>query len=224
MRVNSVDTFSEVRYWNSMLRKGYAQKIPFSPAEAQEMGLQAEDAKCPVYIEGRDAETFEECMRSFRGEPGELWVFGGYRVLGGSRDKIMSMIRDLKKRKIVIVDVMNKERSDQQDSEMLDRALRQIMGSHKLKGSRKHARGIAAKGGRAKGSTAAAKRAERVPGDSISRLLWVVENRKVLTWRLLEWALGGKPFSTASLRRHYAPSPPPPPPPKKPKSQKARKQ
>ncbi len=181
-----------------MLRKGYAQKIPFSPAESQELGLLAEDAKCPVYIEGRGAETFGECLRAFRGEPGELWVFGGYRVYGGSRDAIMAVIRDLKRRKIITVDVMNKERSDQHDSEMLDRALRQIMGSHKLKGSRKHARSIAAKGGRAKGATAAAKRAEKMPDDAVRRL--VAKIGKKLSWRDVEEITT---FSTATIRRHY---------------------
>ncbi len=182
-----------------MIRKGYAQKIPFSPAESQEAGLLAEDAKCPVYTEGRQAENLFECLRSFRGEPGELWVFGGYRVLGGSRDKIMSVIRDLKKRKIVIVDVMNKERSDQQDSEMLDRALRQIMGSNKVRGSRKHARRIAALGGHAK---LEAFRKERMP-EEVAGPIWAAE--ELIIERRLELMnppMFEKKWTEASARRH----------------------
>lgn len=54
-------------------------------------------------------------------------------------------------------------------------------------------------------------RATCVPGDVIGRLLWSVENKQVITWRHLEWILGGKPFSVATIRRHYEASGPPPP-------------
>lgn len=181
-----------------MLKKGYAQKIPFSPAEAQEAGLHAEDAKLAVYLEGRDAETFVECLKSYREQPGELWVFGGYRVLGGSRDKIMSVIRDLKRRKIIVVDKMNNERMDQHDSEMLDRAMRQILGSNKVKGSSKHARQIGAQGGDAKAVSAKAKRDAIMREDIIRR----VTNHPKLTWADKVEILG-EPFNESTLRRHY---------------------
>lgn len=78
-------------------------------------------------------------------------------------------------------------------------------------GDKRKARQSGQAGGRAKAVVAAAKRAERVPDTTINRLLWVVENKQVVTWRLLEWILGGKPFSTGTIRRHYEASGPPPP-------------
>jgi hypothetical protein len=179
-----------------MIRKGYAAKIPFSPAEAQEAGLLAEDAKLPVYVEGRGGESLETCLMTFRAHPGELVVFGGLRVFGGSRDKIMSALRNLKARKIIVVDAMNKERSDTHGPEMLDRALRQILGSSKLKGSRKRARTIGAKGGEAKGKRAACKRAEIANPNVIRR---ICQHQK-LSWRDRAAILG---MSAATLRRNY---------------------
>ncbi len=82
-------------------------------------------------------------------------------------------------------------------------------------GNRKRAGLTGSEGGKAKAVVAAARRAERVPDDVIGRLIGVAEARKVLTWRLLEWALGGKPFSVGTLRRHYDGWPVPEPKPKK---------
>lgn len=176
---------------------GYAAKIPFSPAESQEAGLQA-DGVNTVYVEGRGAETLAACLVAFRERGGELHVFGGLRVLGGSRDKIVQVIRDLKRRKIVVVDNMNKERSDQHGTEMLDRAMRQILGSNKVKGSAKHARKIGALGGDAKAESAKAKRDAIMREDIIRR----VTNHPKLTWADKVEILG-EPFNESTLRRHY---------------------
>lgn len=184
-----------------MICKGYAAKIPFSSWEAQELGLEAEpfeNGKLAIYVEGRGAETLEQCLAAFRKEPGELWVYGGYRVLGGSREKIMAIIRDLKRRKIIVVDKMNKERSDQHDSEMLDRALRQILGANKVRGSRMFARKIAARGGKAKGESMERKRQE-IADEAVIRN---VVNCPLLTWEWKVKIFDGK-ISEATMRRRY---------------------
>ena len=174
---------------------GYAAKIPFSHTESQEAGLLASGVT-RVYVEGRDGENLDTCLMAFRGRPGELHVFGGYRVLGGSRDRIMAVVRDLKQRKIVVVDRMNGERNDLNDSEMLDRALRQILGSNKVRGSRKFARTIGAKGGKAKGKSGDCKRAEIANPEIIRRIC----AHPKLSWRDREAILG---IPAATLRRRY---------------------
>ena len=63
---------------------GYAAKIPFSPADAQEFGLHGMGIK-NVYVEGRGAETLESCLYAYRNEPGELHIFGSLRVFAGTR-------------------------------------------------------------------------------------------------------------------------------------------
>jgi hypothetical protein len=179
------------------MKIGYAAKIPFSPAESQETGLQAAGIE-KVWMEGRGAETLASCLVAFRERPGDLHVFGGLRVLAGSRDGIVKAVRDLKHRKIVVVDEMNKERSDQHGAEMLDRAMRQILGSNKVKGSSKFARKIGAQGGDAKAESAKAKRDAILREDIIRRIV----NAPELTWERKVEILG-EPFNESTLRRHY---------------------
>lgn len=181
-----------------MLKKGYAVKIPFSPAESQEAGLIGECAKLKVYSESRPGENWAECLKSFRDAPGELWVFGGYRILGGSRDKIMATLKDLKRRKIIVVDKMNNERSDGQDSEMLDRALRQILGNAKVRGTRKFAQKIGAQGGTERWRRAQERKNAIMHEDIVHRLC---RNEK-LSWREKAEILGA-PWTASSLFRQY---------------------
>lgn len=181
-----------------MLKKGFVAKIPFSPAESQESGLLAECAKLKVYSESRPGETWAECLKSFREAPGELWVFGGYRIFGGSRDKIMATLKDLKRRKIIVVDRMNGERSDINDSEMLDRALRQIHGNAKVRGSSKFAKKIGAQGGTERWRRAQERKNAILAADIVQRLAEAPE----LSWRRKAEILG-KPWTASSLFRQF---------------------
>jgi hypothetical protein len=152
----------------SAMSIGYAAKIPFSHEDQQEISLHAYGVN-NIYVEGRGGETLDEAIKWFRGKPGELHVYGGLRVLGGSREKIVKIVKDLKRLKIVVIDEMNKERSDRHETEMFDRALRQILGSNKVKRSRKFARAIGAKGGKGKLESMKAKRMPEV----IARPIWL---------------------------------------------------
>lgn len=185
-----------------MVCKGYVVKIPFSPAEAQEAGLLAADPKLPVYMEGRGAETLLTCLKAFRNEPGELWVFGGYRAFGGSRAAIMEVIRDIKRRELIVVDKMNNERSDKHDSEMLARALAQIAGSARMKNDRKHVRKIAQKGAATRAANNQAAKERILAADIQKRLGEAPE----LSWRRKAEILG-EPWTASSLFRAYGKKP-----------------
>jgi hypothetical protein len=134
-------------------------------------------------------------MRSDR----ELHVFGGLRVFGGSRDALVMAIKDFKRRKVIVVDDMNSERMDKHEAEMLDRALRQIMGANKIKGSRKHARRIGAKGGLAKLESYKAK---RMP-EAIAGPIWAATELTIAKrLELMNPPFFEKKWTEASARRH----------------------
>lgn len=178
------------------MKFGYTAKIPFSPCEAQEEGLKAAGVD-RIYVEGRGAENLAECFKSMRADK-ELHVFGGLRVFAGSRDSLVLAIKDFKKRKIVVVDDMNSERLDTHEAEMLVRALRQILGSNKVKGSRKFAREIAKRGGKAKGESMAKRR----DGIADKSVIVNVVNCPLLTWEWKVKIFDGK-ISEATMRRRY---------------------
>lgn len=150
-----------------------------------------------VYVEGRGAENLAECLKSLRNDR-ELYVFGGLRVFGGSREAVMLAIKDFKKRKLVVIDEMNSERLDTHEAEMLVRALRQIMGANKVRGSRKFARTIAKKGGQAKGEAMEGRRQEIADKDVITQVV----NCPLLTWEWKVKIFGGR-ISEATMRRRY---------------------
>jgi hypothetical protein len=183
---------------HAMLIKGYAAKFPFHPAETQAEGLRSHGCS-RIYVEGEGAETLETCCKSFRNEPGELWVFGGMRILGGNRVSIVEAMKDLKRRGIVLVDKMNNETSARHESEMLVRALKLIQGSAKMRNNRKFARKLGAMGGSTKGENAQAARDRIMAADIVRRLAQCPK----LTWRE-KAAILGPPFNSATLRRNYS--------------------
>ena len=93
---------------------------------------------------------------------------------------------------------MNKERSDQDGMAMLDRAIRQIHGNARVRGSRKFAQKIGAKGGDAKADSAKAKRDAIMREDIVRRIC----QHPKLTWQDRVDILG-EGFNESTLRRHY---------------------
>lgn len=197
------------------MERGFVKSIWKSPADKQRATLRADGlAVRDIYEHGKNGENIDVCINSFRGQGGTLKLAADFRVFGLSQKEITEAVDKCELAQIRIVDLSHPELKT--ISTQQRHAFAQLSGEARWGKDKKRAARTGKDGGHAKARYAAAKRAERVPDTTISRLLWVVENSKVLTWRLLEWALGGKPFSTGTLRRHYeAEAPPPDPKPKK---------
>lgn len=150
-----------------------------------------------TYINGRGAESLSACVAAFRGEPGELLVAADLRVFGESRKAILDTLAMLDRMKITVRDVAHKETSQ---PAMMDRALTALANYSKWKGGSKTQAKNGRQGGKLKATWQNMRRAEKVPEDVVRRLCACPK----LTWKDCEAILGGKPFSAATLRRHYA--------------------
>lgn len=197
------------------MEKGFVRKLPKMPTETQIATLRTKGLKANDIYDADKGEDVDSCLMSYRRDGGTLWIAADHRVFGDTQAKITDAVSKFEERRIRIVDLAHPELVT--ISKQQRYAFSRIAFMRRWDGDKRKAKRTGERGGRAKAVVAAAKRAERVPEDVIGRMLWTVENKQVLTWRLLEWVLGGKPFSTATLRRHYAASGPPPPP----KSRKA---
>lgn len=175
--------------------KVYCCKTPFVSATQQyQAAIDAGKPERCVYIEGRGAETFEQCVASFR-NGGTLGLVGGFRVLGASRKNIMARIRELKKRKIVPYD-LDSGSTDQ--VELLHTAIGQIAGARQLRNDPRQPKRLGKKGGEAKGRNAAAKRNAILQEDIVRRLC----THPKLNWEDRAQILGEN-FSQSTLRRLY---------------------
>jgi len=100
-----------------------------------------------IYVEGRGAETFDVCVSQFR-SGGTLGLVGGLRVLGSSRKTIMDRLRILKAKNIAPYDL---DTGCRDEVELLDTALKKILGGRALREDPRRPKRLGAKGGKAKG-------------------------------------------------------------------------
>lgn len=148
------------------MNRGYCADIPFLKAKEQEAALIAAGVKV-VYIEGREAETFQTCLNSLR-PTDAMAVFGTVAVFGSSRGAILSRIKEVHAHGNYVLDIETGQRSDKEGAEILDRGLKKIHGSRKMKENRKFARQIAKKGARGKLEHM---RADRMP-EVLAKPIW----------------------------------------------------
>lgn len=163
------------------MERGYCASIPFLTAAHQAVQLGIVGIKSvDIYVEGRDAETLQACIDSFRDQGGKLHIFGTLRIFGNSRAIMMSRVKELKGKGIVIVDHEQGRCSKTSGAEMLDDGLRKAHGNAKVRNSKKFATQIGRKGGKAKLDSM---RASRMP-EEIAGPLWAIEELPI--WRRLE--------------------------------------
>lgn len=192
------------------MEKGFVKKLWKIPTDAQRQLLHADGLKDrDIYEDAGKDENIDACIMAFRGRGGVIKIAADFRVFGDSQEAITAVVDRCEQQGIKLVDVAHPELKSV--SAQIKHAFARLAFMRRFDGDKRKARKTGEAGGRAKAVVAAAKRAERVPDLTISRLIWTVENKQVVTWRHLEWILGGKPFSVATIRRHYVSSGPPPP-------------
>lgn len=179
------------------MKKGFCRSLPKRTAAEQEKtltgyGLTDKD----IYVDGRGAESLSACVASFHGRPGELILAADLRVFGESRKAILDVTAMLERLRITVCDIHSNETSLPM---MLDEALAALAAYSRWNGSKKTAKATGKRGGAAKGKGQEAKRAERAHPDVVRRIARCPK----LTWKEKSELLGGNPFSTATLRRHY---------------------
>lgn len=188
--------------------RGFVRKLWKIPVDIQRERLIADGVKI-IYEAGKGAEDVDSCINAFRGRGGIIKIAADLRVFGDTQDEITEAVSKCEEASVRIIDLAHPELKTVSKQQRY--AFGRIAFMRRWDGDKRKAGRTGSEGGKAKAIVAAAKRAERVPDDTICRLIGVVEARKVLTWRYLEWALGGKPFSVGTLRRHYDGVPPPEP-------------
>lgn len=192
------------------MERGFVRKLPKIPTDAQRQLLHAAGVKDrDIYEDAGGVENIAACIMAFRGRGGTIKIAADFRVFGDSQAAITEVVDRCERDGIKLIDVAHPELKTL--SVQIKHAFARLAFMRRFDGDKRKARKTGEAGGRAKAVVAAAKRAERVPDLTISRLIWTVENKQLVTWRHLEWILGGKPFSVATIRRHYEASGPPPP-------------
>lgn len=192
-----------------METRGFVRKLPKITVDAQREKIAAAGVKI-IYEIGKGAEDLDHCLMAFRRRGGIIKHAADLRIFGDTQDEITEAVSKCERAKVQIVDILHPELDT--ISKQQKYAFGRIAFMRRWDGDKRKARNTGREGGKAKAIVAAARRAERANDDTVRRLLWIAESRQVLTWRLLEWVLGGKPFSMATIRRHYEASAPPPPP------------
>jgi len=151
-----------------------------------------------TWVAGRGAESWEQCLASFRGRPGTLLVAPDLRVFGASKKAVAAAMAQMERARIRVVDIIHPQ--DETVAEMLHRAGALISGGRFP--DRRTARRRGRTGGLARGAAAEQSRSVTAPD-------WLVRN--IATDPALSWAtrvrlLDGK-FSESTLRRHYSGAP-----------------
>ncbi len=179
------------------MRKAFVSALPKITVAEQVAELTAAGiGDRETYINGRGAETLSACVASFHGRPGELLIAADLRVFGESRKAILETLAMLNRMQITVRDVANEETNQ---PAMMDRALTALANYSKWKGDSKKQAKNGRQGGKLKATWQEMRRAEKVPEDVVRRLCACPK----LTWKDCAAILGGKPFSAATLRRHY---------------------
>lgn len=128
------------------------------------IGIPAQD----VWMQGRGAENFAECLESFRGRPGQLVLASDSRILGGTRGSIMKAFGELEAIGVRVKDITHPE--DRTMSDLMQRGIRSANKNGFFMNHRK-ARRRGSMGGIAKAANAAARRQAGI-SDDIARKLW----------------------------------------------------
>lgn len=151
-----------------------------------------------IWLDGRGAENFDECLASFRGRPGQLIIAHDLRVFGESKRDVAAAMAKLEKAKIEVVDLAHPE--DTTVAEKLHRASVAISG-YRFR-DRRTARKRGRDGGLANGAAAQEFRSGIAPD-------WLVRNivaEQSIAWKIKVRVLDGN-FSEATLRRRYMVAP-----------------
>ena len=147
-----------------------------------------------LYLEGRGAETLEQCIASFRGRPGRLLIAPDLRVFGAAKKDVAEVMARLERAHIRVEDIAHPE--DGTIAEMMQRASVLISGTRFR--DRRTARRRGREGGLAKGESLVQARAQIAPD-------WLLRNivaEEALSWPAKLRLLDGR-ISEATLRRHY---------------------
>ena len=150
-----------------------------------------------IYVEGRNGEGIEALLMSLRGGRDELYIAADLRVFGAGRNEILGVIFQLEDKRVPVHDLAHPEDKDRL-SLMLKRALGEVAKYARWRGSKKDARRVGAKGGKAKGASQESKRAEIARPDVIERACGMEK----LTWADCEYIFG---IPAGTLRRRYGP-------------------
>jgi hypothetical protein len=171
-----------------VLRRGLAANL-----EERDILLERGLEEREVYTNGQGAESFEECLWSFRDRPGELWLVSDLRIFGNSRVAILAVTKDLHERGITLKRIMPVGEITN-PSELIEQALKAISGN-RFK-YHMQAQRTGKKGGAAKGFHEKKRRDERVAEEIVRKMVIELGIRR--TAKIL-----GKPFTRQTLDRHY---------------------
>jgi len=148
-----------------------------------------------IYVAGRGAEDLEQCLISFRGRPGKLFVAPDLRVFGKSSKAIEAVMARLERAKIKVVDIIHPQHETV--AEMLGFARTKI--ARPRFRDRRTARRRGALGGLANGEAARSTRAQ-IDTDTLIRNM--VAEHGAIGWPAIVRICGGR-VSLSTLRRHY---------------------
>lgn len=126
-----------------------------------------------------------------------MGLVGGLRVLGSSRKTIMDRLRLLKAKNIAPYDL---DTGCRDEVELLDTALKKILGGRALREDPRRPKRLGAKGGKAKGEAFKQKR-DAILSEAIVIRLWRCTK---LTGAEVA-AILREPWSESTLRRLYGP-------------------
>ncbi len=171
--------------------RGYATNIAQETA-LRGAGLHAKN----IYLRGRGAETLNECIRSFRGTPGQILVASDLRIFGSKRKEILSVTDTIEAAGLKLKDINNDTATL---SKLIDIAIGKTAGDARRNGAGKSVKAAGRKGGKTKAECQDLRRAAVAHEDVVRRICQAEE----LSWRRKAWILGPL-FSPATLRRHYS--------------------
>lgn len=171
-----------------VLRRGLAANL-----EERDILLERGLEEREVYTNGQGAESFEECLWSFRDRPGELWLVSDLRIFGNSRVAILAVTKDLHERGITLKRIMPVGEITN-PSELIEQALKAISGN-RFK-YHMQAQRTGKKGGTAKGVSAWRERNDIAPE-------WLVRNMVAELGAKQTAALLENKISASTLGRKY---------------------
>lgn len=171
------------------MRKGFARNLE------EEAALKASGVKS-VYVIGRGTETLDNLIKACRGERGELLLATDLRIFGSKRKEIMAAMDKIESAGLKVVDIREPKTSQ---SKLIDFALGKTAGDARSLSAGKTLKVAGKKGGKRKAEVQELRRAAVAHPDVVRRLC----ECDLIPWREKVRILGGKPFSTAGLRRMY---------------------
>lgn len=183
------------------MQKGFIRKVHRSSVEDQRRILLEHLPEKSIYEHGRGIESVDAIVFAMRGHKGEILIAADLRVFGESRTAILSEVDRLLDLGIAIKDMAHPE--DKTLPKMLDRALRELLGSRRIMGSKKYAKKTGAKGGIARG----VKAKERRHGNIDEATAYKIWSHPKLTVEDKLFILG-PPWTKATAHRQFGKSRP----------------